>query len=401
MTATVIQASLVQTATNNPATADDASEEVSSPRDSKPQADGNAKAVDVDVNVDASVTDKNILSAPAESFPIDLATALRLGNADNVQVNLAREQMQQAYIEYQQSGMMWLPSLRSGIHYNKHEGPLLSSSGDMRDTSRGSIYAGAGAAAVGGGSPAIPGLLVNFHLADAIFQPLAMQQRWGARDNAATATRNDTLLNISLAYLELLRAYEDRAIAADVYEKMREVSRLTDAYLKAGQGLAADADRMRVELGLRELDVLRSEEAIVIASARLSQLLRLQSCCRLTPLEPEVIELNLVRPTEDCCSLVSRALQTRPELRQSQYLVGEAVERLKRERYAPLVPSVLLGTSYGGFGGGSGSRIGNFDDRLDFDASAFWEIRNLVSVSRRLKRTRGRESGSRSCKSWP
>jgi outer membrane protein TolC len=74
---------------------------------------------------------------------------------------------------------------------------------------------------------------------------------------------------------------------------------------------------------------------------------------------------------------VAQALSNRPELLQNRYLVGEAVQRLRREQYAPLVPSVLLGLSYGNFGGGQGSTLANFDDRLDFDASAFWEVRNL------------------------
>jgi outer membrane protein TolC len=50
---------------------------------------------------------------------------------------------------------------------------------------------------------------------------------------------------------------------------------------------------------------------------------------------------------------------------------------LRRERFAPLVPSLLLGTSYGGFGGGLGSTIGGWADRFDLDATAFWELRNL------------------------
>lgn len=43
----------------------------------------------------------------------------------------------------------------------------------------------------------------------------------------------------------------------------------------------------------------------------------------------------------------------------------------------PLVPSVLLGLSYGGNGGGLGSDIEQFSDRLDFDVAAYWEIRNF------------------------
>ena len=71
------------------------------------------------------------------------------------------------------------------------------------------------------------------------------------------------------------------------------------------------------------------------------------------------------------------ALAGRPELRESRDLVAAACERLRREKYAPLVPSVLLGASYGGFGGGMGDTVADFNDRTDFDAVAIWQIRNL------------------------
>jgi outer membrane protein TolC len=291
----------------------------------------------------------------AASYPIDLPTALRLADADNLQVALAREQVQQAYADYKGAEVLWLPSLRSGVHWNKHEGPLLDTAGNILDISRGSLYAGAGATAVGAGSPAVPGLFANFNLADAIFQPL----------------------DVSLAYLELLRAAQDVAIAEDLQGKVVEISRLTDAYAQTGQGLQADADRMRVELGLRDIDIRRSQEALVSASARLTQMLRLEPCVRLQPIEPTVVQLCLVPKNAECSDLVAQALYTRPELTQNRYLVGEAVQRMRRERFAPLVPSVLLGASYGGFGGGPGSTIQNFSGRFDLDATAYWELRNL------------------------
>jgi outer membrane protein TolC len=293
-------------------------------------------------------------------------------------VLLAREQIQQAYAEYNGARALWLPSLRGGMHWNKHEGTLLSSNGEVRNLSRGSVYAGAGAQAVGGGSPAIPGVFASFNLADAMFLPLAAQQRWGAREQGATVARNNTLLDVSLAYLELLRSTQDIAIAEDVRDKVRELSRLTDAYAQTGQGLQADADRLRVELGLRELDVRRTQEAQVVASARLTQLLRLEPCVRLVPDDAGVVRLCYVSEECACVDLVAQALTNRPELMQNRYLVGEAVERLRRERYAPLVPSLLLGASYGDFGGGRGSTLAQFDDRFDFDATAFWEVRNLA-----------------------
>src|SRR5205814_4306395 len=74
---------------------------------------------------------------------------------------------------------------------------------------------------------------------------------------------------------------------------------------------------------------------------------------------------------------VATALANRPELKESRDLVDAACERLRSEKYAPRVPSVLLGASYTGFGGGMGDTVADFNDRADFDAVAVWQIRNL------------------------
>jgi outer membrane protein TolC len=310
-------------------------------------------------------------------YPIDLPTALQLADADNLQVRLAREQVLAAYASLSQADALWLPSLRAGVHWNKHEGPLQETRGTVIDVSRTSLYAGSGGQAVGAGSPMIPGLLANFHLADAIFLPLQAQQRVGARQRGAAAMRNDVMLQVALAYLELLRAAEELAIARDVRDKTAELSHLTESYARSGQGLLADADRMHVEVALRDNDVRRAEENRAVSSARLAQLLRLDPCVCLDPLEPVVVPLELIPCQCACCELVAQGLSNRPELAQNRYLVGEAIERLRRERYAPLVPSLLLATSYGGYGGGPNDTVVNFDDRFDFDATAYWELRNL------------------------
>jgi outer membrane protein TolC len=132
---------------------------------------------------------------------------------------------------------------------------------------------------------------------------------------------------------------------------------------------------MRVELMQREADLLRSREGVPVASARLAQLLRLDVCLCLQPLD-EVVPLDLVC-CDDCCSLVAQGLSTRPELAENRFLVGEAIELMRRQRYAPLIPSLVFGASYGGFGGGINDTITNYNDRVDLDASAYWELRNL------------------------
>jgi outer membrane protein TolC len=58
-------------------------------------------------------------------------------------------------------------------------------------------------------------------------------------------------------------------------------------------------------------------------------------------------------------------------------LVDAASEQHRRQKYAPFVPSVLLGFSTGKFGGGLGNDAQNTDNRYDFDALVSWELRNF------------------------
>lgn len=98
---------------------------------------------------------------------------------------------------------------------------------------------------------------------------------------------------------------------------------------------------------------------------------------QLAPQEPVIIPINMTPLVARLPELIVTGLSNRPELAESRHLVGAAVERLRSEVNAPLIPSVLLGLSYGGNGGGLGDDISNYNDRMDFDAVAYWEVRNL------------------------
>lgn len=334
----------------------------------------------------ADATASELIPRPPDGQPdgetpaaqsIDLPTALRLADADNPRVCLARERICEAWARVDRAEALWLPSLRIGASYNRHDGPLQDVGGVVGPVTRSALYAGGGAGAVAAASPAVPGVYANFHLADAIFQPLAARQAACAQRFAATAATNDVLLQVSLAYWELVRAAFDVAIAAKARDDAQRLAELTADYARTGQGLNSDADRAGAELAVRKTDVLRSEEALAVASARLAELLRLDPTVTLTPIDPTVAPIELVSVDGPVGELVAQALAARPELCEARYLVGQAVERMRRERYAVLVPSLAVGTSYGGLGGGRGNFFGNVDDRVDFDAIAYWEIRNL------------------------
>ncbi len=310
-------------------------------------------------------------------LPIDLPTALHLANAENLQVAVAREQVRQAWARVDAADALWLPSVRGGLNYNRHEGAIQDVVGNQFNTSRGAFYTGAGAGGFGAGSPSVPGVYANFHLADALFQPLAARQLAAARNRAAVSATNDTLLQVTLAYFEVLRADQDLSIASDARDQTGQLADMTAAYAESGEGLRADAHRMSAELAIRTNDVERSKESRSVASARLAQLLHLDPALKLNPADPAVVPIEMFEEMPPLRELIAQGLSERPELAEQRLLLAEAVQRLRREQYAPLIPSVIVGTSYGGMSAGRNDRPADLRDRFDFDALAYWELRNL------------------------
>jgi outer membrane protein TolC len=312
-----------------------------------------------------------------EVHDLDLGTALSLVGGRTPQVAIAHERVQEAYADWRAAEVLWLPSIGAGMSYNKHDGTLQNAAGNVFDVDRSSLQAGLGAGAVGAGTVPRPGLVAQFHTADAYFQPLVAERAAAAQRYAATAALNDQLLAAALAYVELLEAEQTAAVARETVVNSEELVRVTTAFADSGEGNEADADRAKTELSLRRNALARAEEAAAVASARLAEVLSLDAAVRLRPLETSLVPIDLVFCGGDVRDLVARGLTQRPELHETSALVGEAVRRLQRERTAPLVPSLLLGTSYSGFGGGQGGRIDNFQDRVDVDALVTWEVRNL------------------------
>ncbi len=310
-------------------------------------------------------------------YSIDLASALQLAAGQNPNVMFARERINEAYAQHARAEALWLPSIRVGANWNKHEGRIQAVEGNVFNTSRGSYFGGLGANAVGAGSPTVPGVFASFHLADAIHQPKIAEHAAASRQYSASVTEQDVMLQTATAYLDLLRANQELAIARDIEQLANKLAELTKAYADTGQGLAADHDRARAELAVRRNESVRGEEGVQVASARLAQLLHIDPSVELLPTETTVVPLSLSDVNDSVQSLVATGLSRRPEICEQRQLVAEACARLKREKNAPLLPSVLLGVSYGGFGGGLGDNFRSPGNRLDADAIAFWEVRNL------------------------
>ncbi len=236
---------------------------------------------------------------------LDLPTILGMIRGENLEINLAQEKIREAYARQLSANVLWLPSLQLGVSYNKHEGTLQASDGQIIDVSRSSLQPGLGVFAVGAGTPMIPGLFAKFHLKDALFQPKIQQQFTLSKKKGASAKTKEVLLSAALAYVNLLEAYQEKAIAAHILSRTQELADLTEKFARIGQGPQADADRMNTELSLRQNAIFQSEEKIRVASARLCELLRLDPTTLLLVQEKHLVPLPIVSCSESLRDLIA------------------------------------------------------------------------------------------------
>jgi outer membrane protein TolC len=318
--------------------------------------------------------------AAATDLPVrevTMANILASVAGRNPEVGFANQRYAEAYARLVAARALWLPSINAGLGWNNHAGPLQASNGSVSEVSRSSLTTGLGVQTIGAGSPVVPGLFANFHSAEAIFQPRIANRAAAARDAAVRTTINDLLLETALAYLELLRAHQSRAIAVDIREHAERLATATADFARSGAGNEADADRAATELSIRQNEVVRADEEIQVASARVVELLNDDPRFVLAPLEPAIAAVELVPIQAPLQTLLPTGLQRRPELAEARHLVGEAVHRMSLEKLSPWLPNVLMGTSYAAFGGGEGSQIANTAGRFDLDAITYWQVRGL------------------------
>lgn len=332
------------------------------------------------------------VSLDPQSTPIDLATALGLAGQQNPQILVAMQRTLAATARQQFAAAQALPNINLGTDYDLHRGALQQASGNILSVNRDSMYLGAGTQAVAAGSVSIPGVQYNLNVGESVFRYYEMQQRRDAAAHRVVAERNQILMMVSVAYVELVGAQAERSAAFQARKESLEVAEITAAYAKTGQGLPADAERAATEFQLREAELIRAEAEVSVASARLAELLSLDHSIRLYAADNYLVPHPAVPELIPRTELLAIALIQRPELHQYQALVQAALLGLRNAKMLPFSPQVLFGYSGGAFGGGSNlvagnsppggaapdqARFGNLGGRMDLDAVAYWSLRNL------------------------
>lgn len=321
-----------------------------------------------------------VVPPPPQEYSLDLTTALRLAEVENPEIGAARQRILEAAAVQQQAYALMLPSLNAGTNYHGHTGDLQRSSGRILSLSEQSLYFGGGARTLAAESLAFPAVNIASPLADAIFEPLAARQIVARARFDMAATANNVLLDVATLYFELVAAEVNLGLRRETDSEAIVAARLTASYAAAGQGYLADANRAATLGRLIHREVQHAEEEVAVSSARLSHRLHLDPVVRLHPMTTGIAPIALIDPDSATADLIRVALQQRPEMGSRAAAIGTAEARLNAEIARPLLPTVWLGFSGGGFGGGSNlvtPFLGNFGGRTDFDVRAFWTLQGM------------------------
>jgi outer membrane protein TolC len=338
---------------------------------------------------------------PADlALPINLATALRLADARPLMIAAAQASAWVAEAQLQRAQVLKVPELDLGVVYVRHDGlgpdfnhgvsnqTFVPGQGGILSQNLNWMY--------GGG-----GLNLIVPSTDAIFQPLSARQVLNSKRFDIQAAKNDALLAIAFAYFGVHQYRGQYAGAIEVVDRGEQLTTRI-AQLSADLVPKVEVDRALSMLANVQQHAALARQQWRVASANLTQLLRLDPRVIVNPLEPDHLQITLIDLDRPLDELMPIALATRPELSSQQALIQAASISIRREKCRPLLPTVLLtgfqnpgGMTMQGmvFGLGQGNKMNLWSLREDVSAQLVWQLDGMgFGNMARIKKQRGMES---------
>jgi outer membrane protein TolC len=292
--------------------------------------------------------------------PIDLPTALRLAGAQNLDVQIARERVNEAKASQQSATAQFFPWISAGVVYRQHEQNLQDVQGNIVDVDKYS-YAPGGA------------LNAQVDLGEAWFKSLEAKQITQAALHGQEAQRQEAVLAAAQDYFDLAFAQGTVGVAAEAFRLAAEYENQLTRAVEAGVAFKGDLLRVRGQKQRHEITLRQAREQQRIAAAQLAQTLRLDPGVDLVALETDLAPLNLVT-NPVLGPLVAQALNANPELKQGGALIAAARENQSGVTYGPMIPTISGQAFFGGLGGGRDGGADSFGGQQDYFVGASWRI---------------------------
>jgi outer membrane protein TolC len=270
-------------------------------------------------------------------FKIDLPTVLRLAGANSLDLAYVREKVHEAYAMAEMAEEKFWPTAGPILAFRRHEGLTQGTDGAFLDVDKQQTFAGVGAR-------------LRWDVGDAVFSTLSASQRYEAQRSFLEGAEQSVQLEAALAYYELMREHLRAGVSARSAEVSEKLATELDASVQAGRGFRGDMLGARVQSASSRLQLLRSREAITLASIRLGAILRLAPGIELEPAESVPGPLDLVPLASADADLLKEALERRPEVRQAESELAAHRHDRTSATWGPLLPEIQLDAVAGGLG---------------------------------------------------
>jgi len=295
-------------------------------------------------------------------YPIDLPTTLRLAGARNLDIQIARQSLNEAEANRRSAVEQFFPWVAAGVGYHRRDGVAQSvPSGVISDAHFQSYSPGAS-------------LTAQMVLGDAIYNSLAAKQLVKASDQALEAQRQDSILSAAQGYFDLVKAKALVEVARQAIQISQDYQQ--ELHVAVTTGIAFKGDELRVQTQTEQYKLVlqRTLELQRVAAVNLAQVLHLDSRVELMPLDAGLTPLKFFRTNASVNALVEQAIRSRPELKQSQAFLAATRAAQNGAVYGPLIPSVGAQVFGGGLGGGPDGGPGNFGAEGDYTVGLSWRI---------------------------
>jgi outer membrane protein TolC len=299
----------------------------------------------------------------SQSQSINLAAVMRLAGAESLDIQLAEQRLAEAQAAHEEALWQFFPYVTPGVSLRRHEGNIQTVDGQIIETNKQSLAVGASVTA-------------QLALGDAIYQSMVARRLVAAARHGAEAQRQESVYRAVSAYFDLVLAKSARGVA-------RESVRIADSYsgelgraVEAGIAFKGDSFRAQGQAERDRLSLRQAEERQRIAAARLAQELHISPLVELRPEGGEPAPMPFDERGVSVEKLAARAIEGRPELRQSDARLAAAQKAREGAKYGPLIPTVRADYGYGGLGGGVyGSSLDDrFNDSTDYGIGLSWRL---------------------------
>lgn len=309
---------------------------------------------------------------PIKQLPINMDTVLRLTQGQNVQVNLAREQLNEAFANQELAQKSWLPDLFIGPSWYRHDGGIQDQTGQFIHSDFGSLFAG----------PELNGVM---DVREVVFRRVDAERRMWQQKGEVSRQTSERLLEATQNYIDMLTAKTAEVVSLQVEGKLQELMEETEKLVKVDPGTRVELERIKAELLAQQRVTRLACESYQSAQAKMLYLLGLDPCACLVVMDRRLAPVQLVDPHVCTEQLVAAAMTNGPGIREMEGLLG-LIERSQAKAQGPgkFLPVFQMRVAEGGFGAGPGASM-RWDNRFDLALQARWNLTHACTARERQR----------------